>query len=595
MIGGGLSYYKSSERCSGRLARDKLKLYAIFRFSAQFMSNRCTTTRVPESIRRRSNWPTMWGILLCVAAGLMMAGSFAYFFGPTEIERGSPPARLPIGVNAPTTAPVDAAASTAELNEQRIELIDDDGRTLWVSPTTGPPLDLSYLPPGCQIMVALRWRDLLRHDEGIKLVNAPVMQALDVLRDDLELERVPLDLPRMLIGLQIDNDGNWLMSRVAYFDIPLSEANKTYLRELYSSEEYKGKRYGINDDLAYYFPSVTDADRRVVVPKSLIAEIIDLNGDPPPLRRDMERLLAHTDADRIVTILFSPNSLFGEGGGTFAGEMARLRESLFWFLGDELSAAALSMHWDDNFFVELVATPTLDTSPERAARILAERLAQVPGKVEQYIAGLKPRPYSREILTRFPAMLRTMVAYTRSGVENGNVVLRCYLPAVAGHNLLTGTELTLAESAPASRTVAEATAPSADASTKMKSLGDKLRRVTSFRFGRDTLEAALDQLARDIGASIIIRGADLQAEGITKNQSFGIDLENKPAEEILVAILRLANPDKTASGPDDTRQKLVYVISSTGPQRGEQIVVTTRAAATERGDALPPVFTQKRP
>jgi hypothetical protein len=35
MIGGGLSFHKASERCSGRLSRDKLKLYAIFRFSAQ--------------------------------------------------------------------------------------------------------------------------------------------------------------------------------------------------------------------------------------------------------------------------------------------------------------------------------------------------------------------------------------------------------------------------------------------------------------------------------------------------------------------------------------------------------------------------------
>jgi hypothetical protein len=401
----------------------------------------------------------------------------------------------------------------------------------------------------------------------------------------------------MLIGLQLDTPGTLSMSRVVYYQ-PFTEAQLEWLREASSDEAHgthRGERYGIIDELAYYFPNPPLADRVVIAPESLITDILDLAGEPPPLRRDMERLIAHTDSDRMVTILFTPNALFGEVSGMFTGQWARLRESLFWFLGDELSAVALSMHWDENFFIELVATPTLDTPPEHAAQILTQRLDEVPDKVEQYIAAMTPQPYGREILTRFSAMLRTMVAYTRSGVEDKNVVLRCYLPAVAGHNLLTGAELTLAESPPPSRTVAEATAPSASAAMETEGARERLRRVTSLRFGRDTLEAALEQLAQDIGVAIVIRGADLQAEGITKNQSFAIDLANRPAEEILVEILRLANPDKTATGLDDERQKLVYVISPAVPGETEQIVVTTRAAAAERGDELPPVFTPKRP
>ena len=59
-----------------------------------------------------------------------------------------------------------------------------------------------------------------------------------------------------------------------------------------------------------------------------------------PLRRDIERLLDHTDADRQVTIIVAPNSLFSEGQTLFAGELERLRGPLFWFLGDELSGGA---------------------------------------------------------------------------------------------------------------------------------------------------------------------------------------------------------------------------------------------------------------
>jgi hypothetical protein len=108
------------------------------------------------------------------------------------------------------------------------------------------------------------------------------------------------------------------------------------------------------------------------------------------------------------------------------------------------------------------------------------------------------------------------------------------------------------------------------------------------------LEAALEQLSKDVGVEIVIRGPDLQADGITKNQQFDIAIENKTAKDILVEILRLANPDKTATSPSDERQKLVYVIER-GADGKEQIVVTTRAAAAGRGDELPAVFRMEKP
>lgn len=124
---------------------------------------------------------------------------------------------------------------------------------------------------------------------------------------------------------------------------------------------------------------------------------------------------------------------------------------------------------------------------------------------------------------------------------------------------------------------------------------ERLRRPTSLRFARDSLEAALGQLSQNIGVEIVIQGPDLQADGITKNQSFGIDMENRAAEEILVEILWLANPDKTATAPNDQRQKLVYVIAATAPDGAEQVIVTTRTAAAARGDELPAVFKSSTP
>jgi hypothetical protein len=193
-------------------------------------------------------------------------------------------------------------------------------------------------------------------------------------------------------------------------------------------------------------------------------------------------------------------------------------------------------------------------------------------------------------------MLRKLSTFTRSGFEPDHAVLRCYLPVVAGHNLLMAAELTLAEPPGGGTQVAlgDTTPGAPTAATNPASLHDRMSKVTSLRFAKDTLEAALEQLSQDVGVPIIIRGPDLQAEGITKNQSFGIDISNKPAEEILVQILRLANPDKAATGPDDVRQKLVYIVEQK-PDKAEQIVVTTRTRAKERHNELPAAFRAAKP
>ena len=97
-------------------------------------------------------------------------------------------------------------------------------------------------------------------------------------------------------------------------------------------------------------------------------------------------------------------------------------------------------------------------------------------------------------------------------------------------------------------------------------------------------------VAEAADGEIVIAGRDLQLDGITKNQSFGMDVRDKPAAEVLLTIMRLANPDKTAQGAADPAQKLVYVIRSGGAGGEEKIVVTTRAQAKVRQERLPAVF-----
>jgi hypothetical protein len=111
----------------------------------------------------------------------------------------------------------------------------------------------------------------------------------------------------------------------------------------------------------------------------------------------------------------------------------------------------------------------------------------------------------------------------------------------------------------------------------------------SLAFPRESLERALELWAAEAGVEITIDGPAFEAEGVTRNQSLELDERDRTAAEILVEILRQSNPDRTAKNAADPRQTVVYVVETTA-DGGSRIIVTTRAAAAERGAPLPAVF-----
>ena len=515
---------------------------------------------------------------------------------PAEAPPAEPPARAASQPSAaeshshqePPAAELPRAAAPSPIAESN--LVDDDGKTLWESPTHGRPLSVAYLPPGCQLILEMRPAELLERPEGEKMVAALGPTGERAVRFVEQAAGIPLrDVERLLVGWQTTRDGAWDTTLVVSAKPPAMTKAIDALRASAAPQERDSENYLIADDCAYWQPKSSGGRVLVIASKTAMADIMDLSGSPPPLRRDIERLLSYTDSARQATLLVAPSYLFGEGTGLFAGEAAQLRDPLFWFLGDDLSAAALSVDVGESCFVELVAVPTLDVPTNKVANQLAQRLTKSPDRLASYIASLGPSDYGRTVVARLPEMVRTLANYTRHQADRDHVVLRCYLPAAAGQNLLMGAELTIAETSGGGN----ARSSVADESGSRMSVRERLQRHTSLRFSKDTLEAALQMLAADVGVEIVIRGADLQLDGITKNQSFGIDLADKPAEEILTQILRLANPDKSASGLADPKQKLVYIVEPKLPGGPEVVFVTTRAAAKKQGETLPAVFTAK--
>lgn len=539
--------------------------------------------------RRRNELLIVGGVLSGLALGLLIAGWDLIWGGAPDVTNSpiaNAPAQSRMATGNPASANEKVLAEDAEGNVAS-QLIDDDGKTMWASPTAGRPLTLEFLPPGVQMVVALRPSALVGHPEGEKALAALGPLGDEGIRSIESIWGMPFgEMERLVIGWQVV--GGELAANLVVYGGSLAIKD-----EPSPSPSLRG-RGNLNAAWSYFRPERAGGPLLVAGSAESIDEIKQLGGQAPPLRREVEKLLALTDADRHLTLVVAPGVLFGEGRDLFAGPLAKLREALFSFLGDELTATVVSIHWDENFFAEVLATPTLDAPAGQVAGRLADRVAEFPDLVEAHVLDLNAGPHGRRIIARFPTMARKLATYSRIGFERDHVMLRCYLPAVAGHNLLMGAELALAEGGGGIRPPAEAGSPVGENSLASDAIEAKLARRITLRMPRDTLEAALAQLARELGVEIVIVGADLQADGITKNQSLDVNLEELPGAEVLVEILRRANPDKSAAGPGDARQKLVYVVGPKGPGGPAVIFVTTRSRAAERGEKLPDVFTSQQ-
>jgi hypothetical protein len=479
-------------------------------------------------------------------------------------------APAPVDPQNVAASPRDAPQDSAEQPIAAPLVIEDDGQSMWSSPTAGEPLAWEYMPPGVQILLALRPSEIMAHAEGEKLHAALGPGAAEGVRAIESACGIAFnEIDRLVIGWQI-TEGRFAPTVVAYGaklrkDAPAAEG-WTYLR-----------------------PEQVNAPSLVAGSAESIADVKSLAGRAPPLRREVGRLLTQTDAARHITLIVLPGAFFGEGQTLLSGPMFRLRESLHWLLSDEIAAAAFSLHWDENFFAELVFLPTLDVPSPKSAQMLSNRIVASPKLVEDFVLNISVSPYAERMVARLPEMMGKLATFSRVGYGRDHLLVRSYLPIAAGHNLALAAELAIMESggAAASETLSSV---SPDGVRGGDSIRGRLQRTITLIIPRDSLEAALAQLARELGVEITIIGADLQADGITKNQSLQLDLDNRTGEEILVEILRQANPDKSATGPSDPRQKLVYVIRPVGQGGADAIFITTRSRAAERSEKLPAVF-----
>ena len=526
--------------------------------------------------------------VVVVAAGLFVSQR-GPVSGPTASRDGGdrpavPPPLPPVPAAAvdppPPPSSPDPRAEAPAAMERRFEIVADDPSLPWASPTSGPAPRLEFLPLGAQLVLLARPAAALATAEGRLLLSAlgPAVEA--AARELAASCGCDLaDVEFLQVGWQAGTEDEVIDGSVIRLvesrRVPADDAARQAAWGPTTPEVVEGQTIHTGSRLAYWVPDTGAGRVLVAAPKATLAAIVaesavaPVEGLAASVPKEMETLVGMLDADRHVTLLGAPYSLVHDGRRLLAGPLARLVDPMADFFGEDVRAAALSLHCGDNAYAELDVVATAGTRPPVLASALAAALGGVADATEVFCADLDPAPYGRRLVLRLPPMLRVLAANLRAGAERRGVVLNAYLPPHALHNLALAAELALAQ-APRAGGPGPAAVPAVPAGA----LGSLQKKITLV-FVKDTLEKTIQMIADEIGVPIEILGPDLQLEGITKNQSFGLDETDKTAADVLRVVLAKANPDG----------KLVFVVRNKDGE--ETIEITTRAAAEKRGDVLP--------
>jgi serine/threonine protein kinase len=533
-----------------------------------------------RQIRARNRMVYVMALLiaLCIGGGIgfVVSNQDSDVSQPTEIENGTPES------GGDGDAGTDAVALATDDTRNSVVTIPDDGQTLWAAPGSGDPIAWDYLPARAEIVLALRPAELLRHAEGPKIISSlgPAgARAWAAAEADIKL---PLAKVEALTVAWSNVEGSWVASYVVRPAVAVTSDQLAEKWQGFQSKSHGAEVYFTDGSIAYAAPEADQGRRIVISSAALLPELLDAGPQAAPLRREILKLVQTSDSSRLATMLFTTDAVLVDSAPALAARgLERLHAAAGWMLREDVQAAAISLHLGENCYLEArLAASAQTTTPEKLAGVFRERMQSLAVDVEDYLSRIGLHPHGSKVLIRLGTMARFVEEQLRVGAEDDQVVINCYLPAVAAHNLVLAAELAISQPAGADAAPAVSTTPAASVPPPggSASIAEKLRQTVSLSFERETLERAIQLLSAETGVPMEILGGDLQVEGITKNQSFKLQETDKPAAEILRKIMLLANPDG----------KLVYVVKQRPPGGEDALFITTRSAAQKRGDRLPP-------
>ncbi|QEG21279.1 protein kinase [Mariniblastus fucicola] len=480
------------------------------------------------------------------------------------------------------------------------ELIADDQETLWESPTTGFPIDVSSLPPSPRMIAAINWRSIYDSPTGVLSLRAfgPRVESLIAnfeSRIGFPMSEVDSTVISMHSNLSFEYDSFVVVTLQTPTPLDSCLQNWEQPSLIPGIENAFEQSSGESRWIAKTDPDTGNVVSFVVGPSELVQQVAQ--GEVAALSGTLRRLVGSSDRSRDANFILPVISLFNTEGQKLFADYRKWMNELRLTLPEPVVGLAFSFHLDDGDYVEVRVDHTSDLKSKVAAVLMRDRIASKLEQVQLSVQQRQALPFWEPVRARYAAMLRDLSKQLRWDAEFGEVIGNAWLSPGALHNLAAGTELAMAFE-PAERSVASV----AETSATPQNLEELLATRRDLTIAnppdlnvllRNIREEISDQyLDLPFEFNIQINGTDLQKDGITQNQRPGpLQIKDKSVSEILTQVMVSANPNKEISGPADANCKLVWVITEDPESPGKKFVlVTTRAAAAQKDYVLPEVF-----
>lgn len=492
----------------------------------------------------------------------------------------------------------DVTAPQGPLLVNGYEVVDSD-RLLWVPPYSADSLapSLELLPPGPAGIISISVASLVGNEDAKSILESfgPEIDSLI----QMATKRVGVDreqIQRCTVSLFPGKQG-WPETAFAIELVePVAVAKLTEKWNAGESRTPEGATVYAGDDLdsdAFYLgdgdqgklPRDETAKRFAVGSLKRIREIAENDGGAIPLVRNLKTLWERTSTESDLVVLMTPNFLFADGREMIAASVPEFRDPLNRWLIPNASGLSLSADVSDRrLYVELRQSPSGSATPAILLKQFRESVSQWQSWADNFLLNSKQDSSWLLLATRMPLMFRFVSQQIRSTIDQDTMVASAYLPVDAAAQ--TGLAALLAMNTPL-----DATTTDTDSGTqKPLSVAELLERKMSISFTQESLQFAVAGVVDEFSASlpsgstmppVRIIGGDLEKKGITQNQQIrGFERSDQTLRSVLTDLVLGANPDKTATGPTDPKQSLVWVVHPPGqPASKCEILVTTRDAA----------------
>ena len=561
--------------------------------------------------RKRKKDRTNWIIWITSAAALI-ASLFAISKAIQRSPQITDDGRSNTSLNTAQAVPQQEAAKTNQFNvatpTSKINwiqrLVDDNGNIPWQSPTSGSSIDFRLLPPGAAVIVVVRPNELVAQPEASRVAQA-LGDEFQSFISELETKlAVPIEtIEQLIVGFYPTEQQTYESFHIVRLAEPLDKAdlvmqwtNAGYLLVPEHPHSWSNDRraFGISENQA---PD-TSISEFVYGSRELVGVSLQVTTNNP-LSGALAQLVAGTDRDRHLTILALKAGLANEmGKRLLPTRYSLLQQQIPLLIEEQVRAIAFSFHLDNGTYVELSFDHTSDIKSNALRDAVAAKLKSCRDQVTTYVASLPADPHWEKVRQRVDNMLIDLTQHLRFGVEHDQVLVNVWLPPMAAHNLMAVTELALSLKPGADVAVRS------DPTTKLATPSSihqllQIPRTVQNENPPD-LNILIDSLQSDLrddfptlpfAFEIRLSNIDLSTAGITRNQRLAsLALIDQSLAQVLTQICFQANPDKNASGPEDPRCKLIWVVTRDEAKNTDLILITTRDAAAKNGWNIPVNF-----